>query len=304
MTADSFGDVTGEYEVLHQSAGVIGGQHALVRVVGPDTESFLDSLLSQDLVGLADGAVVRSLLLGPRGKLRALLWVARFGDEFMIVTDRESAPSVIEDLTRFKLRVDLTIGEAEPTLDLVGPGSSGVLEAAGLVVGPAVLPGSLGRLERFFVAGTDVDQLVEAGSRRVGRLAYTAARVEMGEPVMGQDVDESTIPQEAGVVPDAVSFSKGCYLGQELVARIDSRGHVNRHLRGLVLTENSLPPSGASVMAGPKSVGSITSVSESLLVGAPVGLGLIRREVEPGTEVEIHWEGGAATAMVRALPLI
>jgi folate-binding protein YgfZ len=301
MTVDSYGDVTGEYQALHRSAGVVSGQHVLVRVTGPDAETFLDSLLSQDLGGLADGMVVRSLLLGARGKLRALLWVARFGEEFLLVCDGSAGPSVVEDLTRFKLRVQLEIGEPEPVLDLVGPESESV--AAGIGEGGRALPAPLGALPRFFVVGAEPGDLA-ASARPVGGLAYAAARVEMGEPAMGRDVDESTIPQEAVDVAETVSFTKGCYLGQELVARIDSRGHVNRHLRGLVLAENALPPDGAEVFADGTAVGSITSVSESLKVGAPIGLCLIRREVEPGSPVEIRWEGGTAAAEVRALPLL
>jgi folate-binding protein YgfZ len=299
MTVDTYGDVTGEYQALHRSAGVVSGQHVLVRVAGPDAETFLDSLLSQDLGGLADGTVVRSLLLGPRGKLRALLWVARVGDEFLLVCDVAAGPSVVEDLTRYKLRVQLEIGEPEPVLGLVGPESESVVAGEGW----RALPAPLGTLDRFFVVGAEPGDLAGA-ARPVGGLAYAAVRVEMGEPAMGRDVDESTIPQEAVDVAETVSFTKGCYLGQELVARIDSRGHVNRHLRGLVLAENALPPDGAEVFADGTAVGSITSVSESLKVGAPIGLGLIRREVEPGSPVEIRWEGGRASAEVRTLPLI
>lgn len=304
MTVDSHGDVTGEYQAIGNAAGVIDAQHQVVRVAGLDAESFLDSLLSQDLVGLDDGKVVRSLLLGPRGKLRALLWVVRFGEEFLLVADSEAAANVVADLARFKLRVDLEIFQPEPVLDLVGPASTDVLAMAELGAPSRALPAPLGTLSRFFVVGCGMDELVKAGARPVGRLAYTAVRVEMGEPSMGEDVDESTIPQEAGVVAESVSFTKGCYLGQELVARIDSRGHVNRHLRGLVLTENALPPAGAEVVAGDAAVGSITSVSESLTVGAPIGLGLIRREIHPGTEVEIRWPGGSASAEIRELPLV
>ena len=304
MTLSSHGDVTGEYQAIHNAAGLIEGVHGVVRVAGPDAESFLDSLLSQDLVGLADGKVVRSLLLGPRGKLRALLWVARFGEEFLLVADAAASATVVADLARFKLRVDLEIFPPEPVLDLVGPTSTGILATAGLGAPSRALPAPLGKLPRFFIVGAAMPELVGAGARPVGRLASTAARVEMGEPIMGQDVDESTIPQEAGVVADSVSFTKGCYLGQELVARIDSRGHVNRHLRGVVLFENALPPEGAEVRAGDTIVGSITSIAESLEVGAPIGLGLIRREVEPGSGVEIRWPGGSATAQIRELPLI
>ncbi|NNL96801.1 MAG: folate-binding protein YgfZ [Acidimicrobiia bacterium] len=300
---DSYGDVTGEYQALHRSAGVVDGAHVLVRVAGPDAETFLDSLLSQDLGGLADGTVVRSLLLGPRGKLRALLWVVRFGDEFLLVSDAATGPSVVEDLARFKLRVQLEIGEPEPVLDLIGPDSAAVVDGLDEGTVERAIPAPLGGLGRYFLVGASADDLA-TDVRPVGRLASTAVRVEMGEPAMGRDVDESTIPQEAGDVAESVSFTKGCYLGQELVARIDSRGHVNRHLRGLVLTENALPPDGAEIVVDDAPVGTITSVSESLTVGAPIGLGLIRREVEPGSPVEIRWNGGSARADVRSLPLL
>ncbi|HSG79508.1 MAG TPA: glycine cleavage T C-terminal barrel domain-containing protein, partial [Acidimicrobiia bacterium] len=92
-------------------------------------------------------------------------------------------------------------------------------------------------------------------------------------------------------------------LGQELVARIDSRGHVNRHLRGVALIDTVVPPEGSELMAGDAAVGTLTSVAESLTVMAPVGLALVRREVEPGTEVTVRWEGGSARARVLALPL-
>jgi folate-binding protein YgfZ len=303
MTVDSYGDVTAEYQALHGGTAVIDGQHRAVQVAGPDAEAFLDSLLSQDLTGLDDGKVVRSLLLGPRGKLRALLWVARFGDAFLLVADSEPAATVEADLTRFKLRVDAVIDPPAPVVDLLGPGADRLATSA-LGDGTRSLSAPLGRLRRHFLLNTGLGEVAAAGAQPVGRLAHTAVRVEMGEPVMGVDVDEATIPQETGLETEAVSFTKGCYLGQELVARIDSRGHVNRHLRGVVLGENALPPEGAAVVAGETDVGSITSVSESLQVGAPIGLGLIRREVDPGTPVEIRWPGGSAKAEVRALPLI
>jgi folate-binding protein YgfZ len=139
---------------------------------------------------------------------------------------------------------------------------------------------------------------------RAGALAATAVRVEVGEPMMGRDVDESTIPQEAGPVDDAVDFTKGCYLGQELVARIDSRGHVNRRLCGVVVTTNVVPPEGAELMTGETAVGVLTSPAESLELRAPVALALVRREVDSDDPVVIRWSGGEAPGVVRELPLV
>ena len=309
---DSFGDVTGEYQALHNSSGLVADAHELVTVSGPDARSFLDSLLSQDLTELADGDVVRSLLLGPRGKLRASMWVGRAGDVFHLATDAGSGANVQEDLLRFKLRVDAEVAASEPMLDLVGPESAAVLATAGLPAPIGLTPTSdgvvvrapLGHLDRFFVPVAARQALLQAGAEVVGTLAATAVRVEMGEPRMGRDMDGSTIPQETPLVDQAVSFEKGCFLGQELVARIDTRGHVNRHLRGVVISENSLPPEGAGIWSGEDEVGELTSVSESLRVGAPIGLALIRKEVMPGQEVEIRWTGGSVGGKVRDLPLL
>ena len=136
--------------------------------------------------------------------------------------------------------------------------------------------------------------------------AYEVARIEAGVPVMGRELDESTIPAEAGVVDRSVSFTKGCYTGQELVARIDSRGgNVPRRLRGVVVGDgDAVPPVGAVVHADGKDVGVLTSVARSARLGAPVALAYVRRAVEPPAEVELRWDGGTAPARVLALPLV
>ena len=121
---------------------------------------------------------------------------------------------------------------------------------------------------------------------------------------MGRELDEGTIPAEAGVVDMSVSFTKGCYTGQELVARIDSRGgNVPRRLRGVVVGEGPAPV-GAAVMADGKEAGRLTSVAYSPGLGATVALAYIRRAVEPPAEVVVEWDGGSSPARVEALPLV
>ena len=100
-----------------------------------------------------------------------------------------------------------------------------------------------------------------------------------------------------------MSFTKGCYVGQELVARIDSRGRVNRRLVGMAVTENVMPPPGSEVFVQDVVVGTLSTVGESLTVGTPVALGMVRHEVEPGDLVVIRWATGATTAEVRSLPM-
>ncbi len=308
----TYGDVTAEYLALRTGAGLVRGHREIFWARGPDSVKFLDSLLSQDVAGLAPGDVARSLLLEPRGKLTALLWVLAGEAEVGLVADAGNGGEAAAHLNRFKIRVDVEIDvDPSPLLELWGPGSAEVLggaelpvpdgwERAGEVV---VVRAPLGGLPRFLVAGVAASDLVAAGAVEAGLLAAVAVRIEAGEPLMGVDVDGGTIPQESGLVPATVAFDKGCYLGQELVARIDSRGHVNRHLRGVKLGANVLPPLGAELWAGERAVGRITSLGESLELRAPVALALVRREVAPGDPVEVRWEGGKAPAAVLELPL-
>lgn len=311
-TAATYGDVTAEYLAVRNGAGLISGHHDLVSVRGPDAESFLQNIISQDLGALPEGGVGRSLLLGPEGKLRAVLWVLKGAGEIILVADRGRGELLAAELGRYRFRVDAVI---EPVVGEVlgvwGPRAGAVLEQAKLPVpigwerggGQLVASVPLGGLARFLVVGVDREDLTRAGARPVGSLAVDAVRVEGGEPVMGRDLDEKTIPQESGLVPETVSFTKGCYLGQELVARIDSRGHVNRVLRGVVVGTNVLPPENAELFAEGEAVGRLTSVAESLTLRAPVGLSLLRRAVETGSLVEIRWEGGSTSGAVRSLPL-
>jgi len=309
---ETYGDVTAEYLAIRNGAGLVAASHDLVSVRGPDAVSFLQSIISQDLDTLAEGGVGRSLLLGPEGKIRAVLWVMKGQDEVILVADGGRGESLAAELGRYRFRVDAAIGPfGGEVLGVWGPSAGAVLEQMKLPNPTgwerggerlvARLP--LGGLARYLVVGADWQELERAGARPVGSLAADAVRVEAGEPVMGRDLDEKTIPQESGLVPETVSFTKGCYLGQELVARIDSRGHVNRVLRGIVIRTNVLPPEGAGLFAEGTSVGRLTSVSESLTLRAPVGLALVRREVEPDSQVEIRWEEGSAPATVHFLPL-
>jgi folate-binding protein YgfZ len=153
------------------------------------------------------------------------------------------------------------------------------------------------------------DALVEAGATPAGTGAFEAARVAAGVPRQGVDIDERTIPQEAFLERDAVSFTKGCFLGQELVCRIDTRGHVNRYLRGFVMApgdggdaegNDTTPPPGAGIVLGDKEVGTLTTVARS--AGRTRALGYLRREVDVPAEVMVRWEGGEVAARADALP--
>lgn len=316
-------DVTGDYLALRTEAGAVRLPRDFVRVSGPDSLAFLQGQLSQD-VNLPQGGSAWALLLQPQGKMVALLRLAReSADSFVLETDAGWGPTVVERLNRFKLRVKC---EVEP-LDWVclavrGPDAHD-RAAAHLEKGEAG-PGTMAVVADW--PGWPGSDLIGPGPEppsgiRICSLdAYESVRVEAGVPAMGRELDESTIPAEAGVVDMTVSFTKGCYTGQELVARIDSRGgNVPRRLRGLVIGVNLLPPPGAAVRHGDKDVGRVTSVGESLERRAPVALAYVGRAVEPPAEVTITWDGGTwdggtrdggtrdggtATATMEALPLV
>ena len=307
----SYGDVTAEYRAAREGAALAAGLHDLVWVEGPDAVAFLDGQVSQDVAGLEVGTVGRSFLLGPKGKLRALLWVLRGEDRVGLIADGGRGDQVREDLEQFLFRVKVEIRvEASEVFDLWGATAERVLSDVGRSVGAGWSDGGeaitarIGSApDRFVVTGIDEAPLIDAGAVRGGEIALTTVRIEAGEPVMGVDVDEATIPQETGLVEEAVSFTKGCYVGQELVARIDSRGRVNRRLVGIVVAANVVPPVGAVVMAGADDVGTVTSVGESLALRAPIAMGSVRREVEAGSPVELRWEGGSVGARVEEFPL-
>lgn len=238
----------------------------LVWFSGKDAVRFLNDLISREISSMTPGEVRRSLLLGPDGKLDHLLWVLKFDDRIGLVTDPGRGGELANTLGRYRIRVDVEIvPEPEPVWLVMGPYD-------GVDV-------SWGRRKRVLVVGARPDLPVGTESE------YDRERIAAGEPEWGVDIDEKTIPQETGLVGATVDFDKGCYLGQELVARIDSRGgNVPRHLRMVTLSAPVDP--GSPVFHGERQVGVLSSVSETS------GLGMIRREVLPGEEVRVDGVGG------------
>lgn len=293
-------DLTADYLALRRNVGAVWLPRDLLRLHGPDTMTYLQGQLSQDIEGLAVGGSALSFVLQPQGKVEALVRVTRTADDEVIIDlDGGWGDKVNARLARFKLRSKF---EIEPLdwrcLALRGPGAHDAA-TTGLAI-DADWPG---------LAGVDLlgsDPEVPDGVRVCDLAAYRAVRIEAGVPEMGAELDERTIPQEAGGLVDrAVSFTKGCYTGQELVARLDARGsNVPRHLRGVVLATNVVPPPDAALERDGKVVGNLTSVAESLDRHAPIALAYVKREVEPGAEVTVTWEGGSAPARVETLPLV
>jgi tRNA-modifying protein YgfZ len=287
--------------VAERQAGAMvdRSDRGFVLVTGPDAFSYLQALVSADLDPLTDGDDVTSLLLHPQGKLDVAFRLVRVGDEAWLDTDPGLAPQLVASLERFKIRVDAQLVERSDDWGML------------TVMGARVAPDPRGAVKVVrTVSGFDLigprieivaarDELGAQGLTLVGAAAWEAFRIEQGVPVQPADIDDSTIPQEAELELDAVSFSKGCFLGQELVCRIDSRGHVNRFLRRLVAIDGARPAPGAEIVADGKVVGAVTSVTPEPF--APVALGYVRREVEPFAMVELRSPSGSAGARMEPL---
>lgn len=289
------------HRLLRESVAAIPNVTGVVWVTGPDAVSFVDGLVSQNVAAMNRGEIRPGLLLAPNGKLRSTLHLLRLEDRVGLACDAGRTGIVHDDLSRFKIRVDVAIEtESTPIWDIWGRDAPSVMErygagAAPIGDGPVVFARPFARsdLPRVVIIG-DPPAIERLSARDI-----EPTRIEVGEPIMGTDLTEKTIPQEGVDVAQAVDFAKGCYLGQELVARIDSRGHVNQRLVGMVFDGTEAPTAAAEVLFEGKVVGSLTSVAQSELLGAPIALGVIRTEAGEGARIE----AGGVMGTIGELPL-
>jgi folate-binding protein YgfZ len=285
-------DLDREYRLLRGAAGAVWLPRDAVRVSGPEAVDFLQGQCSQDVIALKTGQSAWSWLLEPQGKVSALVRVTRAADDVVVLdTDGGFGEQLRARLTRFKLRVKADIEALDwQCLAVRGPEAKRVPD--GLDADWPGLPG---------VDLLGPQPLPPTGVPTVSLDVYQAVRIEAGVPVMGAELTDRTIPAETGIVDRTVSFTKGCYTGQELVARIQSRGgHVPRHLRGVVLS--GAAPAGATIEVEGKKAGSLTSVG--LRPGGAVGLAYVGRDVTPPASATVHWDGGTTRGRVEALPLV
>ena len=285
-------------------------------LTGPQAGEFLGGQVSNDTEALVAGGGCYAALLTNKGKMRADLRVLHSADELLLITERDTLQVLFDTLRRAIIGWDAELHKR--TLDLtrrvlVGPRvaailgattDAGALGAAEHDNAPAVIAGHDVPLVRtdggveVVCGATNADAvraaLLDAGAVPVDEAAAEVVRIEHGRPRYGSDLDVSVIPQEAGLNARAVSFTKGCYVGQETVARLHYKGKPNRHLRGLRLEAPA--PSGAVLHLGEREVGRLGSVALSPVHG-PIALALVRREAQPGDSVEVGDERTPATVV-------
>ena len=303
------------YRALRTAAAVRVVGRDVLRVSGPDAASYLQGQVSQDVEGLATGGSADSLLLSPQGKVEAYVRITRTGDEsFVIDTDAGWGGVVDARLRRFRLRVK---AELEPLpwvcVAVRGPraveavaagGSEGTTGDGGerVAVGPALAlavdwPGFTGVDLLGPVPSGGPASWVDPSVVRADAEAWEAARIEAGVPVNGREIVEGTIAAEVGLVERTVSFTKGCFTGQELVARLDARGSkVARSLCGVVVGGDGggaepAPPVGAAVWTteGEHQVGTLSSLAWSPGLRTTVALATLHRRVQPPEPVAVRW---------------
>jgi tRNA-modifying protein YgfZ len=309
-------ELDAQYRQLREECGLVErAGHGLLVVSGPEAAEYLQGQLTNDVEALEPGGGAYAALLDRKGHMQAEMRVLRAGAEPDLWLDLE--PEGIEAARRhlgmYKIgrEVEVADGSEERLLlSLIGPRA---VELAGSAALPenACETVTLGGAECLAIGTADgVDLLVPSGERERVRDALLAAgavevspeaaeivRIEAGRPRFGAEMGSETMPAEAGIVERAVSFTKGCYIGQETVARLHYKGKPNRHLRGLRFSAPALP--GETLRLDEKQVGTVGSAAVSPALG-PIGLAILRREAEPGATLVVGEDG--VTATVVALP--
>jgi folate-binding protein YgfZ len=317
-------DVAEEYAALRERAALLDlGFRTLVYASGADRVTFLQGMLTNDVAHLAPGLGCAALLLTIQGRVTADLRVAATPDALLLDVDVRVRADLVGALEQLIVADDVELTEPREPLALIGlegPGAEACLgEAAPLEAyahRETTIAGVPVRVVRTSeVAGEGMvlhvpaarvgvvwDALVSAGARPCGMEALEGRRVEVGVPRIALDMDGSTLALEVPVEA-AISVSKGCYLGQEVVARGTARGHVNRRLTGLLLAGPE-PPRGAPLERDGKEVGRLTSVAHALGAGGLAALGFVRREYwEVGTELRVRAGHAVTLARVASFPL-
>jgi tRNA-modifying protein YgfZ len=307
-------ELDAQYRQLREECGVLVRERGFIDVLGPDGAEYLQGQLTNDVEAVEVGDGQYAALLDRKGHMQTDMRLIRVGEDAILIDlEPEAKDQALKHLTMYSIGRDVQVGDASAErglVSLIGP-------RAAEIAGTAPLPEFANEATK--VAGVDVvavgtregidlllplaerdqvvDALTAAGAVEVSPEAAEIVRVEAGVPRFGAEMDADTMPAEAGIVEDAVSFTKGCYIGQETVARLHYKGKPNRHLRGLKLSGAAAP--GAALMLGEKQVGTLGGAVVSPALG-PIGLAIVRREAEPGTELTVGEDG--VTAEVVALP--
>ena len=322
-----------DQHALREVAGIGAiSARAQIAVAGKDRAAYLQGLLTNDVQALTAGTGCYAAWLTPQGRMITDVHVLESGDMILLDVPVELVDSILQRLDQFLFGEDVQLASLAGALRAVwihGPAAGHMLSTA--IAGTPPLddwsdyqhgrfeftgvPVVVARINQLGVPGfcayidpgyadALVAALIGAGARQVSQAAIDAARIQAGYPVFGTDMTEDTIPLEAGIESRAISFTKGCYVGQEIVIRVLHRGggRVARRLVGLRM-DGGVPHRGAHIFAGDRDIGFITSAAVSPVLGA-IALGYVHRDfTAPGTEVAVAAVDSTQTATVTERPM-
>ncbi|MBF8300072.1 MAG: hypothetical protein HW394_442 [Acidobacteria bacterium] len=337
-----------QYHALKERAaiGAIAPRHA-IGVGGKDRAGYLQGLLTNDIEALTPGTGCYAAWLTPQGRMLMDMHVFESGDMILLDVPAASLPATLQRLEQFLFSEDVQCADLSETLKAVwvhGPATPSMLEqvltgasglASGLALGLAAwpeyhntraefggVPVVVARVSQLGVPGfviyieparqPDLERaLVDQGAIAAEHAAIEAARIEAGYPLFGVDMTDETIPLEAGIEDRAISLSKGCYVGQEVIIRVLHRGHgrVAKRLVALRMQseqsqQREAPASGARIFSEARDIGGVTSAASSPRLG-PIALAYVHRDfVAPGTRVEVEMPDGRIAAVVSQSPLM
>ena len=328
-----FTDPRQEHRTMRQGVGVIDLSHrGRLRLTGNDRAQYLHRIISNDVEGVAVGEGNYATILTNRGKIIADMKVYVFEDSIGIETNAETTSILYQELDKYLIADDVTIEELTERTGAVGvhgPKSAELLqEVYGFDVGD--LPeyhSVVHEIDGRRIVCVRANETGEVGynlctafesmewlwdtfltkgrafsAEPVGLTALNSLRIEAGIPRYGAELGDSVFPLEAEL-EGAISFEKGCYIGQEIVARMQYRGHPNRLLRGFEITSDAPPQSGDRLFDGDKEIGWLTSAVVSPTLGKTIGMGYVRVAfTDEGSQVEVQTAGSRVDATVRLLP--
>jgi folate-binding protein YgfZ len=332
-----YGDPRAEVAALHQTAGVLDfSPRSRVCLLGADRLNFLHGQVTNDVKRLAVGAGCYAALVTAKGKMVSDVNVYRLADELLLDFEPGLTQTVTQRLEKYIVADDVQVVDVAPhygLLSVQGPRADALGTALAGELGLPATPFTSVKLAeatggviylmnqpRLGTTGFDLyvpasslrdvaERLLAAaeaiGGRACGWEAFEIARIEAGIPRFGADMDDTNLPPEAGLDTRAISYSKGCYIGQEVIARLRTYGQVTRRLRGFRLPDGlaRLPRRGDPLLKDGKAVGHLTSVAHSWRLQANLALGYVRRECdELGAELIVQTEHGTVPAVLVTLP--
>lgn len=312
-----------EYKAVRENGlGFYRQKRGLIEVAGAEAVMFLNGLITNDVKTLENSSWMLAAFPNAQGRLLALVRVLRSGDKFLFDTDEATYEKVLQNLLRFTLAGDFKVQDLTGNFSCVSLRGKEV-ESLKSKVQSFVFPASENEIatnefqgeesyiiKAFRASGFDVfvpqapaenfiSELKTSGAIEIGGDAREVLRIENGEPRYGADMDETTVVLETGLT-EAVSFKKGCYIGQEIIARIHFRGHVAKELTGLILDAQAKPNDELKSADG-KNAGKITSVAFSPALEKSIALAFVRYDyLAEGTELETN----NAMARVKTLPFV